>query len=103
MEILTTLIGALIFALTLWGSIKLVDRYNSQNKLAVAGIIGVVFGFCAPALGSMFMILPLVALMYLLIQFYDLGLIRSFAVVGAMFASNLLLAPIVRELSRLAA
>lgn len=102
MEIVTTILGALLFAATLWGSIKLVDRYNSRNSMAIAAIIGGFFGFAAPALGMIFMALPLIALMYLLVQFYELGIGRSVAVIGAMIASNIALAEIAAGLEKLA-
>jgi hypothetical protein len=102
MAIITTIIGALLFGLTLWGSIKLFDRYNSRNSLAVAAIIGGFFGFAAPALGLIFLFLPLIALMYLLVQYYELGLIRSVAVIGAMVAANIALSEIIAAIARLA-
>lgn len=100
MELVTFILGTLIFAALLWGGIKLVDRYNSRNSIAVAVIIGAFFGFAAPALGFFFMALPLIALMYLLVAYYDLGLIRSIIVVVAMIAGNLALAEITGAIAR---
>lgn len=91
MEWISIVVGALVFAVTLWGSIKIFDRYNSHNTLAVAAIIGLVFSFAAAA-GTVMFLLPLVALMYLLVAFYDLGILRAFAVVGSMIAMQLALA-----------
>jgi hypothetical protein len=88
-QIISTLIAALAFGGTFWASIKLFDRYNSRNTFGLAALLGVVFAFSAPS--SLFL-LPLIAMLYLLVSYYDLGLFKSFAVVGSMFAMNVALA-----------
>jgi hypothetical protein len=80
-------ISAAVFALTLWGSIKLLDRYNTRNTLPIAAFVGIVFAAFSP--GSIFVLLPLVALLYLLVSYYDIGFFKSFGVVGSMIAMNL--------------
>ena len=97
------LIGAVLFAFTFWGAIKLVDRYNSRNSLVVAGIIGSFMAFAAPSLGLILIALPLIALMYLLVNYYELGLLRSIAVIVALWAMNLATAAIATKLTALAA
>jgi hypothetical protein len=103
MQILSMLLGVALFSITLWAGIKLVDRYNSRNSIAVAAIIGGVFGLVAPAMPIFFFALPLIALLYLLVNYYELGLIRSVAVVIAMFAANMAVGALVERLSQLAA
>jgi len=98
MAFINFVIGALLFGLAMWGGIKILDRYNSRNSLALAGVIGAVFSLAAPVFG-IFMVLPLVALLYLLVSYYDLGLLRSFGVVGIMYGSLIALGLIVQQLT----
>lgn len=95
MEILSVVISALLFGSTFWASLKLFDRYNSKNSLGLAVFIGFVFAISAPA--SLFM-LPLIALLYLLVSYYDVGFIRSFAVVGTLFAMHIAIQAALLEL-----
>ena len=88
MEIISIVLGALFFGFTLWGVIKAYDRYNPRNTLPVALIIGSVFAVMAPVFGLFLLVLPLVALCYLLINYYELGLLSSLFVLGAMIISN---------------
>lgn len=96
MEILSVVVGALMFGTTFWASLKIFDRYNSKNTLGLAVFIGFVFALSGP---SLFFLLPLVALLYLLVSYYDLGIIRSFAVVGTLFAMNIAVQVVLLELA----
>ena len=96
MEILSVIISALLFGTTFWASLKIFDRYNSKNTLGLAVFIGFVFAFSGP---SMLFLLPLVALLYLLVSYYDLGFIKSFAVVGSLFAMNIAVQMLLLELA----
>jgi len=92
MEIISIVLGAAIFGSTLWGSIKLLERYNPRNTWGMAAFIGLVFGLTAPALGLVLVLLPLVALGYLLVNYYELGLLKSLGVIGLMLGANIALA-----------
>ena len=98
MYLIQVLVGAVVFGLTLWGGIKLVDRYNTHNSIPLALIIGVVFAAMAPMFGAVLIVLPLIALLYLLINFFNLGLLQSLAVFIAMGAMNLALGEVIRLL-----
>jgi len=74
----TVLVGAAMFA-----SIWLVDRYNSRNKLPTAFFVAAVLSFFAPMSVGFLAILPLVALFYILLNFYELGFLKSIAVIAA--------------------
>lgn len=100
MEIISIVLGALIFAGTLWGSIKLLERYNPRNSFGLAAFIGVIFALVAPALGLFLFILPLVALGYLLVNFYELGILKSLGVIGLMIGANILLSEMAVSLAR---
>jgi len=79
--VVSILISTLLSAFVLWLSIKIVDGHNPANTFVLALILGLgfsVFGsFCIGPL----MILPLVALLMLLVRFYELGLGKSLLVV----------------------
>jgi hypothetical protein len=96
LEILSVIVSALLFGTTFWASLKIFDRYNSKNTLGLAVFIGFVFAFSGP---SMLFMLPLVALLYLLVSYYDLGFIKSFAVVGSLFAMNIAVQMLLLELA----
>ena len=81
-QILST---SVVFAFTLWLSLKILAPNNTDNTPGTAVFIGIIFGLAGVLFGfGYFFALPLVALLYILIQFYDLGLIRSFCVVAMM-------------------
>jgi hypothetical protein len=96
LEILSVLISALLFGTTFWASLKIFDRYNSRNTLGLAVFIGFVFAISGP---SGLFLLPLVALLYLLVSYYDLGFIKSFGVVGSLFAMNIAVQVLLIELA----
>jgi hypothetical protein len=74
-----------VFAFTLWLSLRIFAPSNTDNTPGTAVFIGIVFGISGVLFGfNYFIALPLIALLYLLIQFYNLGLIRSFCVVILM-------------------
>ena len=75
------LISTLLSAFVLWLSIKIVDRYNSSNSFGLALILGLGFSIFGSFCIGPLMVLPLVALLFLLIRFYDLGLGKSLLVV----------------------
>jgi len=82
------LISTLLSALVLWLSIKIVERHNEANSFPVALIIGLVFSVFGSFCSGPLIILPLVAMMFILLRFYELGLIKSVIVVILMGALN---------------
>ena len=77
-------IGTLLFGGALWASIKLLEPSNHENSIGLALIVGAAFAFTTPH--GLFVAIPLVAVMYLLIGFYDMGFIRALGVIAAIAA-----------------
>jgi hypothetical protein len=76
---------SIVFAFALFLSLRILSPYNTENTPGTAVFIGLAFGISGVLFGfGYFAVLPLLALFYLLIQFYNLGLIRSFCVVIMM-------------------
>ena len=89
MQILQVMASSVIFAFTLWFSLKIFAPEKTENTPGTAVFIGVIFGLSGVLFGyGYFFALPLVALFYLLIHFFDLGLIRSFCVIALMTLSS---------------
>ncbi len=87
--------AALGFGGALFASLKIVDTNNTRNTLPLALIIGAVFAIAAPFAAGPFAILPLVALLYLLVKYYELGLIGSMATVITMHVVSLIVASVI--------
>jgi len=68
---------SLLFAVSLWGAVKIIDRYNTRNKPAMAAVIGVVFAVFVPTFGFFFVAFPLMALLFVMVFYYDLGYARG--------------------------
>lgn len=83
------ILGILFFTATFWVSLQLIDTDNPRNTLGTAAVIGTVMSVFGSMVGPFFAILPLVCLLQLLVRYYDLGILKSFAVVGMMFVLNL--------------
>lgn len=75
-------IGTLLFGVTLWGSIKLLEPSNHENSLGLALVVGAAFALTTPH--GLFVAIPLVGVMYLLLGFYDMGFIRALGVIAAI-------------------
>jgi hypothetical protein len=81
--LLKFILGAALIAGVMWGGIKLLDPLNDKNSLFMAVFCGAgvsIMGMC----GSLFAILPFIAFLYLFINFYNLGMLKSFAITIAM-------------------
>lgn len=78
--IINCVFGAVIFGISLWLSIRIICGYNSNNTIGTALLIGVVYTI-AGAIGMGFALLLIIAMMYILIGHYNLGLIRSVVVI----------------------
>jgi hypothetical protein len=99
MSILTLIIGAAIFATALWGSLAILDRGNSRNNIGTAAVLGLVFSIpSALGFGLLSGIIPLIALLLVLVQYYDIGLIRSLLVVLLMAVLSYVMAILVAPL-----
>lgn len=79
-------LGILFFSATFWTSLHLLDTDNPKNTFGLALIVGTVMSVFGSMMGPFFFLLPLVALLQLLVRYYDLGMLRSFGVVFLMFA-----------------
>jgi hypothetical protein len=83
--VLTLFAQAAVFAFALWMSLRIFSPNNSDNSPGVAVLVGIVFALVSIfGGGGYFIFLPTIGLFYILIQFYGLGLIRSFCVVAMM-------------------
>ena len=83
MVILKILVGTAIVAGVVYGGIRLLDPPNDKNSLFMAVFSGVGFslmGIC----GSFFALLPIIAMLYLFINYYNVGMVKSFAITAAM-------------------
>lgn len=83
MVLLKILVGTAIVAGVMYGSIRLLDPPNDKNSLFMAVFCGAGFslmGIC----GSFFALLPMIAMIYLFINFYNLGLLKAFAITAVM-------------------
>lgn len=85
---LDLMLGIFIFAATFWTSLQLLDSHNPKNTMGTALLIGTVMSVFGSLVGPFLLLLPLVALLQLLVRYYDLGIMRSFGVVFMMFALN---------------
>ncbi|MGK0357928.1 MAG: hypothetical protein ACI9U2_000211 [Bradymonadia bacterium] len=89
MTITGLIFGILLFTATFWVSLRLIDADNPRNRLGTAAVIGTVMSVFGSMVGPFFALLPLVCLLQLLVRYYELGILKSFAVVGMMFVLNL--------------
>jgi hypothetical protein len=92
-------LGALFFAIGLKVSLMVLDNGNTRNTWGAAGLYGAIFALpAALGTGLFFGLIPLIALLFLLIRFYEVGLLRSFLVVILMGLINTGLALLVTPL-----
>ena len=79
----TFALTALLIAASLKTSLDLLDPGNRENTLVTAIFVGIVMSVTL-AVGSFLPILGLIALLMILVNFYDVALFRSFLVVIVM-------------------
>lgn len=77
-------IATVLYGGVLWASIKILDPGNHENSIGLALIVGLAFGFTIPH--GLFIAIPLFAVMYLLLGFYDMPFIKGLAVIAAIAA-----------------
>jgi hypothetical protein len=75
-------LGTLLYGFGLWGAIKIIDRYNTTNSLALAMVIGAVLAVVMPVFGLVFVAMPLAGLLFVLVFAYDLGYGRGALVIA---------------------
>ena len=92
---LEVVLGILVFTATFWTSLHIIDTDNPKNTIGTAALIGTVMSVFGSMVGPIFILLPLIALLQLLVRYYDLGIIRSFSVVFMMFALNFGIASVI--------
>jgi hypothetical protein len=88
---ISILISTVLSGLVLWLSIKIVERHNPANTLLTAMLLGLGFSIFGSFCFGPLLILPLVALLLLLVRFYDLGIGKSLLVVVLIGALKLAL------------
>lgn len=74
-------LGALLYGFSMWGSIKILDRYNTRNTLSLAMFLGTILAVVMPVFGMLFVALPVVGLLFILVFVYDLGYGRGLLVI----------------------
>jgi hypothetical protein len=83
--VIVLIFGGALFAVALQLLVAWMYPDNPSNTWLTAGIVGVVFALpAAIGLGFLFAILPIIGLILLLVQHYDLSLLRSLGVVAVM-------------------
>lgn len=88
---ISILISTVLSGFVLWLSIKIVERHNPANTLLTAMLLGLGFSIFGSFCFGPLLILPLVALLLLLVRFYDLGIGKSLLVVLLIGALKLAL------------
>lgn len=88
-EVIALLLGALVFALGLWGGIKIIDPSNTRNSPTLAAVLGLFFSVFGYYGGLIVVFLPLLALIMLLSRFYDLPPIQVVMVIVFMVGLNI--------------
>ena len=78
-DLAKTLYHMLLFAIGLWGAIKIADRDNHKNYFSFALVIGLVFAAVAN-FGYLFVALPTIALVVLLLRYYHLTVMQTMIV-----------------------
>ena len=94
-------LSALIFAVIFWGSICILDRGNPRNKFSLAVFFGFLFALFSMLPGSFILgFIPLAAIFLLLLNFYQLGLLKILAIIFILTATSLFLAmfPLIMQL-----
>jgi O-antigen ligase len=90
-----------VFAFALWLSLRIFSSNNSDNSPGTAVFLGIIFALVSTfGGGGYFVFLPLIGLFYILIQFYGLGLIKSFCVVAMMGLISMGVGVIMEKLSQ---
>lgn len=92
--------SASVFAFSLWISLRILSPSTTSNKPGLAVFMGIVFTAAGMFGGWVFFGVGLIGLLLILVQFYDLGLIKSFLVVILMFLVQLGIGVVWAELSK---
>jgi hypothetical protein len=87
-----------IFTALIYGSIKIVDAYNTKNNWVTALVISVVFSLFANWVGGLLIVFPLFIYLLILTKYYDLGLIQSIISVVVLFLGDFLLSLVINAL-----
>jgi hypothetical protein len=77
LKILNIVARALIFSVSFWLSIRILEGHNASNTFGLAVLIGVVVAVFGGMAGPIYGVIPFVGLVYLLIRYYDIGLITA--------------------------
>ncbi len=80
-ELAAICVSTVLYGMGLWGSVKILDRYNTRNSMVVALVVGLLFALIMPWMGLLFAVLPLMGLLFLLVFYYQLGYLHAFLVI----------------------
>ncbi len=83
-------LGTLQFAAVFYYTIKLIDPDNDKNNIIIALGIGFVYNFIGSIGGLLLGIIPLVAMVLILMNYYDLELTQTIIVVAVLIVTNLI-------------
>ena len=84
--VLTTLQFAAVFYYT----IRVIDPENDKNSFVIALIIGFIYSLAGSVGGFFFGLLPLVALVMILTNYYDFELREAIVVIVVLIVANLI-------------
>jgi len=89
-------LSALKFAVVFWGSVRLLGGRIPENKFSLALFFGVLFAVFGLLPGSFILgIIPLAAILMLLINYFQVGVLRSMAVITILIITDLAWAALV--------
>lgn len=83
-------LGTLQFAAVFYYTIKLIDPDNDKNNIIIALVIGFVYNLIGSIGGLLLGIIPLVAMVLILMNYYDLELTQAIIVIAILIVTNLI-------------
>ena len=90
-------LSALLFAVVLYYAIKLIDPENTKNNFKLALIIAAIYSIFG-SIGGLFLgIIPLVALVLFLMNYYELETREIIIVIVTLIISNLIVSRILES------
>ncbi len=84
-------IGTLLFGATLWLSIRILNPSNTRNTFVAALCIGFAYSFIGLLIGGLLFMIPVFILYFILVKYYDTGLIQGILILVLFMAVNYLL------------
>lgn len=83
-------LGTLQFAAVFYYAIKLIDPDNDKNNIIIALGIGLIYNLIGSIGGLLLGIIPLVAMVMILMNYFDLELTQTIIVIAVLIVANLI-------------